>query len=150
MYIASRLFMSRPCRFGAMIHQKALDGTLAAGWRTIGDKRNYFRSKWEANYGRYLEWLRTRGVIADWEHEPTTFWFESIKRGVRSYLPDFAVTEINQSVAYHEVKGWLDPRSATKLKRMRIYHPTVRVILIDAKQCRALAAQVGRLVPGWE
>lgn len=125
-------------------------GSWKAGWREIGGDRNYYRSRWEANYARYLQWLKERGEIRDWQHEPETFWFEAIKRGVRSYLPDFKVTETNGSVAYHEVKGWMDDRSRTTIKRMAKYHPTVKLIVVDAKQYRALRVQLCRLVPGWE
>ncbi len=65
-----------------------------AGWRTVGDKPCYMRSRWENNYGCYLEFLRKNGSIANWEHEPKTFWFQGIKRGTCSYKPDFEVTEI--------------------------------------------------------
>jgi hypothetical protein len=122
----------------------------AAGWRNIHGRRIYFRSAWEANWARYLEWLRQRGDIEAWEHEPTTFWFEKIKRGVRSYLPDFAVIERGGKIVYHEVKGWMDPKSATKIKRMRIYHPAVNLIVIDKKSYRSMAAQIGPMLPGWE
>lgn len=137
----------------------AIRGTLAterngttwkSAWREIGGQRRYYRSKWEANYARYLEWLRTQGAIKQWEHEPETFWFEKIKRGVRSYLPDFRVTENNGSVCFHEVKGWMDDRSKTKLKRMKKYHPTVKLILIQEKAYLDIARKVGRMIPGWE
>lgn len=124
--------------------------TWKQGWRTIGGQRIYFRSKWEMNYARYLEWLRERGEIKAWEYEPTTFWFEAIKRGTRSYTPDFRVTERNGKVAYHEVKGWMDDRSKTKLKRMAKYHPEVKILLIDADTFRSIAATASKVVPGWE
>lgn len=121
-----------------------------AGWREIGGQRCYFRSRWEANYARYLEWLRERGEIETWEHEPETFWFEGIKRGSMSYLPDFRVAERGGAVAYHEVKGWMDSRSKTKIARMARYHPKVRLIVIDKKAYGAIARQVSSLVGGWE
>lgn len=124
--------------------------TWKQGWHTIGGKRHYFRSKWEVNYAHYLEWLKQRGEIKEWEYEPTTFWFEAIKRGTRSYTPDFRVTEKSGAVAYHEVKGWMDDRSKTKLKRMKKYHPDVTVVLVDSAAYRALTRQVGMLVPGWK
>jgi hypothetical protein len=124
--------------------------TWKAGWREVGGKRIYFRSRWEANYGCYLEWLKSTGHIAAWEHEPDVFWFEKIKRGCRSYLPDFKVTENGGAVAYHEVKGWMDDRSKTKIKRMRIYHPKVLLIVIDSKQYEEIRRKVSSLVPGWE
>ena len=88
-----------------------------SGWREIGGIRKYYRSRWEANYARYLEFLKVNGEIEKWEHEPETFWFEGIKRGVMSYLPDFRVTEKNGDIVFHEVKGWMDARSITKIKR---------------------------------
>ena len=120
-----------------------------SGWHEIGGKRHYFRSSWEVNYAHYLEWLRLRGEIKEWEFEPKTFWFEAIMRGTRSYLPDFRVTENTGKQVYHEIKGWMDPKSVTKLKRMKKYYPEVELLLIDAKQYRVLDKQLKGLVPGW-
>lgn len=125
-------------------------GSWKAGWREIGGKRNYYRSRWEANYARYLEWLKVRGEISEWKHEPETFWFDSIKRGVRSYLPDFRVWEVNGSSNLHEVKGWMDARSKTTLKRMAKYHPEEKITLIREKDYNAIARTVGRMIDGWE
>ena len=125
-------------------------GSWKAGWRDIGGRRVYFRSRWEANYGRYLEWLRVNGHIRSWEHEPETFWFESIKRGVRSYLPDFLVTEQNGDKAYHEVKGWMDSRSKTTISRFRKYYPQHKLIVIEAKAYHSIERKVSGLVSGWE
>jgi hypothetical protein len=121
-----------------------------AGWRTISGRKIYFRSRWEYNYACYLEWLKAQKNIQHWEHEPKTFWFENIKRGVRSYLPDFYITENNGEGYYLEVKGWMDDRSKTKLKRMKKYYPEVPLRLVDSKAYRALAKQVRNFVPGWE
>lgn len=113
------------------------------GWREFegGQKRYYFRSGWEMNYAQYLDWLKRMGEIIDWEYEPDTFWFEAIKRGTRSYTPDFKVTEKDGSVAYHEVKGWMDQKSATKLKRMAKYYPEITIVLIDEEQYHAIMRQ---------
>lgn len=119
-------------------------------WHTVGGKRHYFRSKWEVNYAFYLEWLKGLGEIQEWEYEPETFWFEKIRRGTRSYTPDFRITEKGGKVVYHEVKGWMDDRSKTKIKRMGKYHPDVRLIVIDAKAYKAIARKALGLVPGWD
>lgn len=121
-----------------------------AGWREVGDKRNYYRSRWESNYARYLQWLKERGEIADWFHEPETFWFEGIKRGVRSYLPDFRVFENDGSSKLHEVKGWMDARSKTTLRRMAKYHPAETIVLIRERDYNSIARQIGPLIEGWE
>lgn len=118
-------------------------------WATVGGVRKYFRSQWELNYAHYLEWLKSKGQIKSWEHEPETFWFEGVKRGCVSYLPDFRVVENNDSIAYHEVKGWMDDRSKTKIKRMAKYHPTVKLIVIDSKAYASLSRDVSGLVDGW-
>lgn len=120
------------------------------GWRTIGGIDKYYRSRWEANYARYLEWLKKQGQIRAWEHEPETFWFGGIMRGVRSYLPDFRVIENNGDVIYHEVKGWMDDRSKTKIKRMAKYHPGITLLVIEAKGYKAIAKQMSSLIEEWE
>jgi hypothetical protein len=141
-----------------MLKTKHAEGTLItprkgswkSGWREIGDKRIFARSRWEANYARYLEWLKQQKQITEWEHEPETFWFEAIKRGCRSYTPDFRVQLLNGCVEFHEVKGWMDDRSRTKLKRMGIYHPNVRMVLIDKLWFRRNGKLMSRMLRGWE
>jgi hypothetical protein len=117
-------------------------GVSTAGYREdIGGQ--YFRSAWEANYARYLTFTGTR-----WEYEKQTFWFEKIRRGVRSYTPDFYLPA--QKV-FHEVKGWMDKKSATKLKRMRIYYPSETVHVIGREFFKQANKQgLCRLIPHWE
>lgn len=124
--------------------------TWKAGWREIGGKRKYFRSRWEANYARYLEFLKVQKQITEWEHEAEVFWFEGIKRGCVSFLPDFRITELNGSLSYHEVKGWMDDRSKTKIRRMSIYHPTVVLRIIDAKWFKENNKTLTSIIYGWE
>lgn len=102
------------------------------GWGEFSDgKRYYFRSGWEMKYAAFLESLKKGKAIRDWTYEEDTFWFEKIKRGVRSYTPDFKIYYNDGTYNYHEVKGWMDDKSKTKLKRMRIYHPNETVVVID-------------------
>lgn len=124
-------------------------GSWNAGWHEIGGQRKYYRSGWEANYARYLQWLKDKGQIADWRHEPQTFWFDGVKRGAVSYLPDFWVLENDGRDAFHEVKGWMDDRSKTKIKRMAKYYPDVVLVVIDSKAYREIRRKVSSLVPGW-
>lgn len=121
-----------------------------AGWREIDGQRAYFRSAWEANYARYLGWMRQRGEILEWKHEPEVFWFEAIKQGVRSYKPDFRVVEASGEIRYHEVKGWMDSRSRTCMQRMGKYHPSKIIILIDSKAYKSIEAQMAPILDGWE
>jgi hypothetical protein len=119
------------------------------GWREIGGKRCYFRSQWEANYARYLEYLKVKGDLKDWFHEPRVFYFEGIKRGTNNYKPDFQVIEKNNTETWHEVKGYMDPKSKTKIKRMAKYYPDIKLIVIEKKDYKMIAGYRG-LIPGWE
>ena len=105
---------------------------------TIGGREFWFRSSWEVTYARYLQFLLDRKEIKFWDYETKTFWFLKILRGVRSYKPDFEVTNKDNSIEYHEVKGWMDKKSATKLKRMAKYYPEVKLILIDKEPFKAI------------
>lgn len=124
--------------------------TWKSGWREIGGYKKYYRSRWEANYARFLQFIKDQNLIKDWKHEPKTFWFEGIKRGSVSYLPDFWVEATNGDVSFHEVKGWMDDRSKTKLKRMAKYYPEVELIVISTKEYKALEKQVGHIIKDWE
>src|ERR1700733_3907156 len=106
--------------------------------RSNGGKRAdldnvYFRSSWEANYARFLNYLMSIGEIKEWDFEPEEFEFVGIKRGTRFYLPDFKITNKDGSVEYHEVKGYMDATSRTKLKRMAKFYPHIKIVLIDKK-----------------
>jgi hypothetical protein len=110
----------------------------------------YVRSAWEANYARYLNWLIQIGQIKDWDYEPDTFEFHKIKRGTRFYTPDFKITNTDGSIEYHEIKGWMDAKSNTQLKRMAKYYPDVKVKVIDADAYKALKRDVSNFILFWE
>ena len=119
--------------------------------RAKGGKRKdlnnqYFRSAWEANIARYLNFLLKINQIKSWEYEPDTFWFEKIKRGIRSYTPDF---KINGDY-YIEVKGYMDAKSKTKLRRMAKYYPRVKVELLDETRYRKINKDFKHIIDFWE
>ena len=120
------------------------------GTYNIGGKEMFFRSLWEANYALYLDYLIKIGHIKSWQFEVKTFWFEAIKRGVRSYKPDFEVVLLDGSIEYHEVKGWMDDKSKTKLKRMGKYHPTVAIVLIEQKGYKEIKSKMGKMLGFFE
>lgn len=111
----------------------------------------YVRSAWEANYARYLTWLQLRGEISTWNYEPQTFWFDKIRRGTRSYMPDFKVIANDGTYEWHEVKGWMDQKSKTRLKRMAKYYPLEKIVLIGQPWFRqAERSGLAGVVPNWE
>ena len=128
--------------------------TLVTRTTTEGGKRldlgnRYFRSMWEANYARYLNWLLDLGEVREWQYESIEFEFP-VKRGTRFYKPDFWVTWKEGKSEYVEIKGWMDGKSKTQLARMAKYHPAVKVRVIGPKEYLHLKRQVSRLVPNWE
>ena len=135
--------------------QERINAAVAARCTSIKGYRDdipgvFFRSRWEANYARYLAHQVNVGLIERWAHEPTTFWFTKIKRGVVSYKPDFIVVDASGRSFYVEVKGWMDPKSKTKLKRMAKYFPEIDLRLVDEKDYRKLEKEIGSSIPGWE
>lgn len=121
-----------------------------SAWRTIGGKKKYFRSRWEANYARYLEYLKTKGIIKEWLHEPKTFWFEGIKRGCNSYLPDFKVTKPDGTHYWVEVKGWMCAKSKTKIKRFKKYFPEEELQVKDSSWFKKNSCNIKIVCKGWE
>lgn len=118
-------------------------------WAEIGGKRNFYRSRWEYRYALYLELMKNLRYVADWEHEPETFWFNNIKRGTNNYKPDFKVTFPSGAVEWFEVKGYMDAKSKTKLKRMAKYHPEVVLRVIDAKWFKENSPKLKKILKGW-
>lgn len=101
------------------------------GWYEIDGKRMYLKSNWEKRYALYLDFMKKHKHIVDWEYEPDTFWFDGIKRGTNNYKPDFKVQFPSGNFEYYEVKGYMDSKSLTKIKRMAKYHPNIKLNVID-------------------
>lgn len=133
-----------------------LDPSSIKRSRTRGSHRSdlgdvFFRSSWEANYARYLNLLVKMKVVDSWEFEPETFWFENIKRGVRSYLVDFKVQYAGElKPVYVEVKGWMDPKSKTKIARFRKYYPQHKLEIVGEKEYRSIQKKWASAIPNWE
>jgi hypothetical protein len=116
------------------------------GHYDINGRDIFFRSSWEANYALYLDFLVKRKEIIGWEFEVDTFWFEKIKRGVRSYKPDFKIFKNNGEIEYHEVKGYMDKKSITKIKRMAKYYPKIKLIVVDEKSYKDIKNKIGKML----
>ena len=77
------------------------------------DLNHFFRSCWEANSAR---WFNHEGII--WSYEPKVFIFGDVRRGTVSYCPDFQIDN-----GWVEVKGLLDSRGRTAIRRFKKYYP---------------------------
>lgn len=106
------------------------------------------RSKWETNYGLYLDFLLKNGEIKSWEYEPERYKFVmtegNYKVEIGTYLPDFRITENNGKVWVAEIKGF--KQGMRKIQRMRKYFPEIEVRIIEAKEYNTLKKQVGKLL----
>lgn len=111
----------------------------------------FVRSSWEANFSRYLNWLQDRGEIVRWEYEPQIFRFP-VKRGNKSYTPDFKVWLTDTEYEWREVKGWMDDASRIKLRRFALHFPeeSARLELIDSAAYRQLEKEYSAEIAGWE
>ncbi len=109
----------------------------------------YVRSGWEANYARYLNFLVSQLKIQSWRYEPRTFRFPVV-RGSTEYTPDFEVIENDNSIVFHEVKGWMDAKSKTKLKRFAKHFPNETLLLITEKEYNEIKRKVGPFIKNWE
>jgi hypothetical protein len=116
------------------------------GYYTCSKGEMYFRSKWEANYALYLDFLQEKGEIKEWGYEVDVFVFEQIKFGTRSFLPDFKVFTPDGLHEYHEVKGYMDSKSKTKLKRFAKYYPDEKLILIDTPCYNDIKKKIGKML----
>jgi len=122
------------------------------GKREIGGKVIYFPNRWEANYYRYLLWLKEQEQILDFVYQPKpAFDFSEWHRhGTNSYRVDFKVMEVGGGEKYVEVKGWMDGKSKVKLNRMRKYYPKVKIELIQRKEYNGIKLSMKGLIADWE
>lgn len=119
------------------------------GTYAIGNKEIYFRSLWEANYALYLEWLKEQGQIHEWEYEPERYYFifkegKKLRSLGNGYLPDFRVWETKQKFYLVEIKGY--GQGVQKLKRMKKYHPEIRIELVDKTYYGDLKRKLGKVL----
>ncbi|KKN52952.1 hypothetical protein LCGC14_0607530 [marine sediment metagenome] len=125
--------------------------------RSKGGKREdldgqYFRSNYEANYARFLNFLMANGEpIEKWEFEPDTFEFKKIKKGTRFYTPDFKIYYKDEHIEYHEVKGWDYTKGITQRKRFAKYFPHLKLLVVDGDFFKDIKRKgMDKLIPYWE
>lgn len=137
-------------KYGTSFISKRTKCSWKSGIRKITDRKIFFRSRWEANYARYLEHLKQNKKIKEWKHENKIFWFKDFKDNCKAYLPDFEVFLNNGKTEYHEVKGWYDKRSKTKIRKMRKEYPSVTLKLIREKQYKKIKEKYANKILDWE
>jgi len=119
------------------------------GWVTIDNKRYYYKSLWEYRYAMYLDLMKRHNHIIDWFYEPHTFYFEGIKRGTTNYKPDFKVIFPSGNEEWIEVKGYMDAKSATKIKRMAKYFPEIKLRVVGSDWFKSNALMLKKVIKNW-
>lgn len=130
-------------------HKPPQGGKFHSGKRPDIRDGLFLRSKMEANFARVLEFWKSQGVISGWTYESEEFEFP-VKRGQRFYKPDFIVTENHGGKTYYEIKGGMDSKSNTKLKRMKKYYPDIKLRVIDEKEMRIISQNIKGHIEKWE
>ena len=107
------------------------------------DLGQYFRSSWEANIARILNYENI-----EWMYETKRFVFKEEINGVISYQPDFYLPEQNKWI---EVKGWMDEKSKLRLQLFKEQYPeeSKNLIIIDQDFYNALRLEFFYL-SNWE
>ena len=115
------------------------------------DGRIYrFRSKAEARYAAYLQWLKDTGNIKAWDYEFEYFGWTNQRGNKVQYCPDFRTLRDSESDwEYWEVKGYLDARSKAKLKGFSKHFPYLKLTVIDSAWFKRNTKKLKGLVPGW-
>ena len=101
-------------------------------------KTYYTRSGWELNFMFYLEWMKGRGEIKDWEYEP-----ERIVWMGGSYLPDFKVWRNDGTYYFCEVKG--KPQGIRKFKRAQKERKGIKFELWGKDEYNELKRKLGKV-----
>ena len=100
------------------------------------DLNCFFRSTWEANYARYLNYC---GI--GWEFEKTRF-----ATPYGTYCPDFYLEEFN---LYVEVKGW-DLSDIQPRKRQWLKEQDINFIEINGERYKNLENRYSTKINSWE
>lgn len=109
----------------------------SANGGTRHDLGRYFRSNWEANFARILNFHERV-----WTYEEKTFQLTE----TMSYTPDFYLADEN---VFYELKGIMNERSQDQLNLMQSIFPDVKIVLIDWKKYEMLKKTYKNLI-NWE
>ncbi len=132
-------------------HQPTVYGSRQAKGGYRSDIGLYVRSSWEANFARYLNYMKDEGNVYRWRYEPEVFIFHRVKKGTRAYVPDFKVWDYEGARPnYYEIKGYMDAKSKIKLKRMSLYYPEIDIEIIDSETYKKINRWARDRIAHWE
>jgi hypothetical protein len=162
---AKRLWANPKSKFNSLSHRAFMSNRMSdfqinnpnksnnysrtkKGWFVKDGQKIAMRSSWEFNYAHFLNKLVLDGKIKSWEYEAKSFKFPKLIFGCRTYTPDFLVIKNDDTIIYHEVKGWMDEKSILKIKLMKKYFPKVKLKIIDEMKYKAIEKNKNT-IPNW-
>ena len=105
------------------------------------DLGHHCRSKWEANYIRFLLWIKRK-----YQYEPKTFIIK-LPNGIKAtYTPDFLV----DGTEWHELKGWKNRTRIRKWELFQQQYSNEKFVLIDKDKYKNLEKMYKYIIPNWE
>jgi len=105
------------------------------------DLGHHCRSKWEANYAKYLLFKGKK-----YRYEPKMFVI-ILPNGIKmTYTPDFLV----DGKEWHELKGWSDRSKIKKWEIFQKQYPNEKFVLIDHNTYKNLERIYKYIIPNWE
>lgn len=107
----------------------------------IDNIKYVFKSSWEYEIALRLQKLKLEGSIKHWKYESKHFLFEDIKRGYRSYCPDFEVCLLDDEHLYIEVKGWKMEKSMKRIELFKERYPNVKFYLLDEHEYKKIISE---------
>lgn len=108
-----------------------------------------FRSVWEANIARLLNYKNTK-----WGYETLIFQLKKPERmqlskennDVFSYIPDFQL----EDKTIIEIKGFWDDRSKLNVSQFMQQYPNEKYLVIDSDLYRCINKKYSSIIPNWE
>ncbi len=97
-----------------------------------------YRSKLEARYAQHVAALQVGKQIRRW-------WYEPVKLRLAAktfYSPDFLIENLDGSLVFIEVKGWMRDDAAVKLKVAAAQVPWARFVLVRWEQGQWIEREV--------
>ena len=150
------IYFPKMCQISSV--RKLSIGDSTDGWSREGyreDLKRGFRSSWEANIARILNYKNL-----GWQYEEKTFELKPPKyyskgvmrrtpedtQGFMIYMPDFVL----EDGTIIEVKGFWDNRSRTKVSQFMEQYPNEKYLVIDVDIYRCLALKYKDIISNWE
>ena len=116
-------------------HKSVGFGNSKRGYRN--DLKQFFRSTWEANFARILNY---QGI--KYEYELTIF-----KTPLGFYTPDFYLSD--QDI-YVEMKGWEGDGNQRKKRLYCVWRLGIKILIVKRNRYRRLARKYSPMINYWE